>query len=181
MTKERAPVERVAIYPGSFDPLTNGHVDIVRRAREIFDRLVVTVAVNSHKQPLFSINERLEMLREALGDDPGIEFDSFDGLLVDYARKCQIPVVVRGLRAVSDFEYEFQMASINRKLAPELKTVFMMAGEEYFYISSHLVREVATLGGPVDALVPPIVLQRLRERLEKNICQADAKLNAMSL
>jgi len=155
---------RLAIYPGSFDPITNGHLSIIRRGLQVFDGLIVAVANNVQKAPLFSLEERLELMREAVGNDPRVELDSFQGLLVEYARKRNAYVVLRGLRAVSDFEYEFQLANMNRKLAPDIDTLFMMTGEDSFYISSRFVREVASFGGDVSSLVPPNVLQKLNER-----------------
>ena len=152
-----------AIYPGSFDPFTNGHLSLIQRGLQMFDRLVVAIATNPKKQALFSVEERRELIRDAVSD-PRVEVDSFEGLLVDYARRRNVPVVLRGLRAVSDFEYEFQMANMNRKLAPNVETVFMMTGEDYFYISSQLVREVAAFGGEVKDLVPPNVLARLQDK-----------------
>ena len=154
---------RAAIYPGSFDPITNGHLSLIQRSLKMFDRLVVAIAVNPKKTPLFSVAERRELIREACAD-PRVEVDDFEGLLVEYARQRGVGVIVRGLRAVSDFEYEFQMANMNRKLAPGVETVFMMTGEDYFYISSQLVREVAALGGSVKGLVPPNVLAKLEAR-----------------
>lgn len=147
-------MKRVAIYPGSFDPLTNGHLSIIRRGLEIFDGLIVAIADNPKKTPLFSVEERRAFLHEAVGDDPRIEIDSFEGLLVEYAAKRQIKVIIRGLRAVSDFEFEFQLANMNRKLDAGIDTIFMMTGEEEFYISSNLVREVASFGGDVHGMVP---------------------------
>jgi pantetheine-phosphate adenylyltransferase len=155
---------RLAIYPGSFDPLTNGHLSLIHRGLRMFDQLVVAVAHNSKKVPLFSKEERIQLIQDALGRDPRVEVDAFEGLLVNYSRQRGINVVLRGLRAVSDFEYEFQLANMNRKLYPDLETVFVMTGEDYFYISSQLVREAASLGGDVTGLVPPNVLQKLRER-----------------
>lgn len=157
-------MSRIAIYPGSFDPITNGHLSIIRRGLEVFDGLVVAVARNVAKTPLFSVQERLELMREAVDSDPRIEFDSFEGLLVNYARTRNTFVVLRGLRAVSDFEYEFQLANMNRKLEPRLDTLFMMTGEQSFYISSRFVREVATLGGDVTSMVPPNVVRELTKR-----------------
>lgn len=156
----------VAIYPGSFDPLTNGHLSLIQRGLQIFDRLVVAIAVNPKKTPLFSLDERKALIREAV-PDPRVEVDAFEGLLVEYAKRRGITVLLRGLRAVSDFEFEFQMANMNRKLAKEVETVFVMTGEDYFYISSQLVREVAALGGNVDDLVPPGVLRKLKARFAK--------------
>ena len=155
---------REAIYPGSFDPLTNGHLSLIHRGLRMFDRLVVAVAHNPKKTPLFSREERVQLIREAVGNEPRVEVDSFEGLLVQYSKAKAIPVVLRGLRAVSDFEYEFQLANMNRKLYPELETVFVMTGEDYFYISSQIVREAAMFGGDVGGLVPDNVLKKLRER-----------------
>ena len=154
---------RIAIYPGSFDPLTNGHLSIIQRALQMFDRVIVAIAVNPKKVPLFSEEERKAFIREACSD-PRVEVDAFYGLLVDYAARRQVNVLLRGLRAVSDFEYELQLANMNRKLAPGIETVFMMTGEDYFYVSSNLVREVAMFGGNVEGLVPPNVLKSLRAR-----------------
>ena len=158
---------RLAIYPGSFDPVTNGHLSIIRRGLQVFDGLIVAVANNAQKTPLFSLQERIDLLRDAVDNDPRVEVDSFQGLLVDYARKRNAFVVLRGLRAVSDFEYEFQLANMNRKLAPDIDTLFMMTGEDSFYISSRFVREVATLGGDVSSLVPPNVLRKLSDRFPR--------------
>ena len=153
-----------AIYPGSFDPVTNGHVNLIERAARTFDRVVVAVAYNIRKTGLFSVEERLAMLRESTASIPGVEVDAFDGLLVDYMRRQGVRVVLRGLRAVSDFEYEFQMAHMNYKLNPAVETLFMMTGQEHFYVSSQTVKEVASLGGNVDVWVPPVVVQRLKEK-----------------
>jgi pantetheine-phosphate adenylyltransferase len=158
---------RIAIYPGSFDPLTNGHVDIVRRGARLFDRIVVAVLHNAEKAPLFDVGERCALLREVFADLPQVEADSFAGLLVDYARQRGACAIVRGLRAVSDFEYEMQMALMNRRLAPGIETVFMMPAEAYTYVSSRLVKEVFGLGGTVTGLVPPVVEARLRDKLAK--------------
>jgi pantetheine-phosphate adenylyltransferase len=155
---------RSAIYPGSFDPLTNGHLSLIHRGLKMLDSLVVAIAVNPKKTPLFSVEERRELIRGAIGNDPRVEIDDFQGLLVDYARKRQVNVVLRGLRAVSDFEFEFQLANMNRRLSSELETVFMMTGEDYFYISSNLVREVASFGGNVEGAVPPNVLEKLKAK-----------------
>jgi len=154
----------VAIYPGSFDPLTNGHVDIIRRGARLFDRIVVAVLINLEKAPLFTVPERVEIAREAFPGQPNVEVDTFDGLLVDYARKRGAGVIVKGLRAVSDFEFEMQMALMNRKLNPEVETVFMMPTQPYTYVSSRLVKEVVALGGSVHGLVPESVEKRLREK-----------------
>ena len=158
---------RSAIYPGSFDPVTNGHINLVHRGLAMFDKLIVAVARNMKKEPLFSIEERVDLLQRCLASETRIEIDTFDGLLVDYAERKGVPVLLRGLRAISDFEYEFQMANMNRKLSPRIETIFMMTSEDHFYISSGFVREVAILGGSVEGLVPDPVLQRLRERFPK--------------
>jgi pantetheine-phosphate adenylyltransferase len=153
----------VAIYPGSFDPLTNGHLSLIQRGLKMFDRLIVAIAVNPKKTALFSLEERRELIRQACPDER-VEVDSFQGLLVEYAKSRKVNVLIRGLRAVSDFEYEFQLANMNRKLAPGIETVFMMTGEDYFYISSQLVREVASLGGDVTGLVPANVHAKLQAK-----------------
>jgi pantetheine-phosphate adenylyltransferase len=157
-------MSRNAIYPGSFDPLTNGHLSLIQRGLKIFDRLVVAVLNNPSKTPLFSVEERKLLIREAVGDDPRIEIDSFDSLLVDYAKKLGIHTVLRGLRAVSDFEYEFQLANVNRKLDPEFESVFVMTGEDYFFVTGYLVREVASFGGDVSGMVPANVAEGLRRK-----------------
>ncbi|HUB07964.1 MAG TPA: pantetheine-phosphate adenylyltransferase [Myxococcales bacterium] len=154
----------VAIYPGSFDPLTNGHLSIINRGLAIFDQLIVAIANNPNKKPLFSVEERRSLIRGAVGQEPRVEIDSFDGLLVDYAKRRSCRVILRGLRAVSDFEYEFQLANMNRKLLPEFETVFMMTGEDYYFISANLVREVAQFGGDVSGLVPPNVHEALKRK-----------------
>src|SRR5438552_366513 len=145
---------RVAVFPGSFDPLTNGHVDIIHRGARLFDRIVVAILMNADKQPLFSVSERVEIIRECFAGEANVEVETFDGLLVDYIKRRQASVIVRGLRAVSDFEYETQMALMNRHLNPAVETVFMMPSEQYTYVSSRLVKEVAALGGSVSGLVP---------------------------
>ena len=160
-------VAHAVIYPGSFDPLTNGHLSLIHRALSMFDRLVVAIAHNPKKQPLFSVEERVALIREAVDNDPRVEIDAFEGLLVNYARRRKVKLILRGLRAVSDFEYEFQMANMNRTLDREIETVFVMTGEDYFYISSQIVREVASLGGDVSNLVPPNVLAKLQQRFRK--------------
>ncbi len=155
----------VAIYPGSFDPVTNGHLDLIERGEKMFDRLIVAVLKNAEKEPLFSVAERVEMLREVTRHWDSVEIDVFQGLLVDYARKRGAAVILRGIRAISDYEYELQMALMNRKLEPRLETVFMMPGETYSYLSAKLVREIAQFGGPLSGLVPPLVEQRLRAKV----------------
>jgi pantetheine-phosphate adenylyltransferase len=154
-----------AIYPGSFDPVTNGHLDLIGRGAKIFDRLVVAVLRNLEKEPLFSVPERVEMLQEATQQYANVEIDVFEGLLVDYARQRKARVILRGIRAISDYEYELQMALMNRKLETEIETVFMMPAETYSYLSSRLVREIAKLGGSIHGLVPPVVEQRLRTKV----------------
>ena len=156
--------DKIAIYPGSFDPLTNGHVDIIQRGSRCFDRIVSALLRNREKAPLFTVPERVGIAREVFRDWSNVEVDTFDGLLVDYARSRKASVIVRGLRAVSDFEFEMQMALMNRRLAPDVETVFMMPAEPYTYVSSRLVKEVVALGGSVNGLVPEIVERRLREK-----------------
>jgi pantetheine-phosphate adenylyltransferase len=158
--RETAP-GRVAICPGSFDPLTNGHVDIIRRAARLFDRVVIAVLNHPEKSPLFSVEQRLGMAREVFEDQPAVEVDAFEGLLVEYARRRGAEVVVRGLRAVSDFEYEMQMAHMNRQLEPTLETVFMMPSTAHSYLSSRLIKEIHRLGGDVSPFVPPTVQKHL--------------------
>jgi len=154
----------LAVYPGSFDPLTNGHVDIIARGARLFDRIIVAILLNAEKAPLFTMQERVEIARSVFNDRPNVEVDTFDGLLVDYVERRQAQVIVRGLRAVSDFEYEFQMALMNQRLKPAIETVFMMPAEQYTYISSRLIKEVFSLGGTVHGLVPDMVEARLREK-----------------
>jgi pantetheine-phosphate adenylyltransferase len=154
----------LAVYPGSFDPLTNGHVDIIMRGARLFDRIIVAILVNAEKAPLFSIAERVEIAREVFSQHPNVEVDTFGGLLVDYVERRKAQAIVRGLRAVSDFEFEFQMALMNQRLNPRIETVFMMPAEQYTYISSRLIKEVFALGGRVHGLVPELVEHRLREK-----------------
>jgi pantetheine-phosphate adenylyltransferase len=155
----------LAVYPGSFDPLTNGHVDIILRGARLFDRIIVSILVNAEKSPLFSMEERVEITRAVFKDQPKVEVDTFDGLLVDYVERRNAQVIVRGLRAVSDFEFEFQLALMNQRLNAKIQTVFMMPAEQYTYISSRLIKEVVSLGGRVHGLVPVIVEARLRDKI----------------
>ncbi len=155
----------LAIYPGSFDPVTYGHVDVIKRATKIFDNLVVAVAHNLEKNPLFSVEERLEMFKATLKDIRGVELDSFKGLLVDYAQRRKARVIIRGLRALSDFEYEFQMALTNRKICDHVETLFLMPSEQYSYLSSRMIKEIATLGGDVAPFVPDVVISMLRKKI----------------
>jgi pantetheine-phosphate adenylyltransferase len=164
MSSTPTPSPHVAVFPGSFDPLTNGHVDIIERGCYIFDRVIVAVLVNQAKTPLFTVDERVGMIREVFKDQPNVEVDTFDGLLVDYGRRKGAHAIIRGLRAVSDFEYEFQMALMNRRLNHDLETVFLMPAEQYTYTSSRLIKEVFMLGGQVSGLVPDVVEQRLRNK-----------------
>jgi pantetheine-phosphate adenylyltransferase len=157
----------IAIYPGSFDPVTNGHLDLIERGEKMFDLVIVGVLRNAEKAPLFSVPERVEMLREVTNKWASVEVDIFDGLLVDYARKRGAGVILRGIRAISDYEYELQMALMNRKLEPRLETVFMLPGETYSYLSARLVREIAQLGGPLQGLVPPVVEKRIRTKFDR--------------
>ncbi len=156
----------IAIYPGSFDPITNGHLDLIERGARLFGTLIVAVLENQAKQPLFSVADRVEMLREVVGGMGNVEVDCFDGLLVKYAVRRGARVILRGIRAISDYEYELQMALTNRRLEPEIETVFLMAGEAHSFVSSRLVKEVARLGGDIGGFVPPLVATRLHERLE---------------
>jgi len=155
----------LAVFPGSFDPLTNGHVDIITRGTRLFDRIIVAILVNAEKQPLFSMEERVEIAREVFKDMPSVEVDTFAGLLVDYVERRKAHAIVRGLRAMSDFEYEFQMALMNQRLNGRIETVFMMPAEQYTYISSRLIKEVFALGGRVHGLVPDMVEERLRTKV----------------
>ncbi|MBS1871948.1 MAG: pantetheine-phosphate adenylyltransferase [Acidobacteria bacterium] len=159
------PTSLVAIYPGSFDPITNGHLDLVARGAKLADRLIVAILKNENKQPLFSIDERMAMLRQVLAPYPNVEVDTFNGLLVDFAAERGATAILRGIRAISDYEYELQMALMNRRLRPEIETVFLMAGEAYSFISSRLVKEVFRLGGDISGLVPPSVQAVLRQRI----------------
>lgn len=157
--------ERLAICPGSFDPLTNGHLDIIVRGLTVFDRLVVAVAENSRKRTLFTAEERVDLIRQVLANEPRVEVDTFEGLTIDYAVRRGATAILRGLRAVADFEYELQMANMNRKLSADLETLFMMTSERFFFVSSQSVKEVARFGGPVDDLVPPLIAAALKTRM----------------
>ena len=157
---------KVSIYPGSFDPITYGHIDIVERALEIFDKVIIAIADNEEKRPLFSIEERLQMVKSLFKDTPNVIVDSFKGLLVDYVAMTNAIVILRGLRATSDFEYEFHMASMNRSLITHLDTLFMMTSKDYFFVSSRTIKEVARLGGAVEGLVPDLIVRRLKEKFK---------------
>ena len=155
-----------AIYPGTFDPVTRGHIDIVRRALKMFDNVVIGVADSTDKQPFFNLDERLEMLQTVFVDEPRLQVRPFSGLLIDFARECDAAIIVRGLRAISDFEYEVQLAGMNRSLAPEIETVFLTAAQRYAFVSSSLVREIARLDGDVSEFLHPEILERLTEKLQ---------------
>jgi len=155
---------RIAIYPGSFDPITNGHMDIIRRGLEIFDRVIIAVAKNSEKNGLFSVEDRVTLINQLIDDNSQLEVDTFDGLLVDYVVSRQASVILRGLRAVSDFEYEFQLAQMNRSISQQVETLFMMTATQNAYLSSSIVKEVASLGGNIDNFVPPKVAEELRKK-----------------
>ena len=157
-------MQRIAIYPGSFDPVTNGHIDIAKRGLKLFDRIIIAILLNPGKQSLFTVDERLEMLDESMTGIDNVEFDTFDGLLVDYAQKRKANAVLRGMRAVSDFEYEFQLALMNRKLNREVETVFLMTGLRWIFTSSSIIKEAASFGGDIEGMVPPIVHQKLKEK-----------------
>jgi pantetheine-phosphate adenylyltransferase len=154
----------LGIYPGTFDPITNGHLDLIQRGLRIFDHIIVAVAEGSFKKTIFTVKERLEMIREALADTPNVTIDSFQGLLVDYVKSQNARVVLRGLRAVTDFEYEFQMAMMNRRLEPEIETVFLMTGLRWVFLSSSILKEAAVHGGNIEGMVPEFVYQKLREK-----------------
>jgi len=163
MTKgSRTP--KIAVYPGSFDPITNGHVDLVNRGLRIFDRIIIAVAPSENKSPFFPLEERVEMIREVLGDHPDVEIDVLSGLLVEYVRKKKAAAVIRGLRAVSDFEYEFQLSLMNRKMDADFEAVFLMPSARYTYLSSSIIKEVAQLGGCLKEMVPEVVEQRLKAK-----------------
>jgi pantetheine-phosphate adenylyltransferase len=155
---------RIAVYPGTFDPITNGHLSILSRALKIFDKLIIAILNNPNKEPLFSIEERIEMMEEVLKNKPNIEIDYYDGLLVDYAEQKEANVIIRGLRALSDFEYEFQLSLMNRKLNRNIQSIFLMTDYKWFYISSTIIKEAASLGGDIGGLVPPLVCRKLKEK-----------------
>ena len=159
---------RTAIYPGTFDPMTHGHMSIIKRGLEIFDKLIIAILHNPNKKPLFTIDERIAMINEVLGDSPNVEVDTFDGLLVDYAILKESNVILRGLRALSDFEYEFQLALMNRKLCRDVQSIFLMTDYKWFYTSSTIVKEAASLGGDINGLVPDIVEQKLKEKFKRS-------------
>lgn len=154
-----------AVYPGSFDPFTNGHLGITQRSLQVFDKLIIGIAHNVRKKTMFTVDERIDMIRATIGDNPKVSVCPFEGLTVNYAASCGASVIVRGLRAVADFEYELQMANMNRKLNPSVETLFMMTSEEYFFVSSQNVKEVAGLGGNIEGLVPPIIAERILKKL----------------
>ncbi|MCH7887152.1 MAG: pantetheine-phosphate adenylyltransferase [Candidatus Marinimicrobia bacterium] len=158
---------KIAVYPGTFDPITNGHVDIINRSAKLFDKIIVTVAVNTQKTPLFDLAERVEMIRQALGNDEKIEVDQFDGLIAEYLKRVNASAMIRGLRAVSDFEFEFQMSLMNRKLNPDVETVFLTPAQEYIHLNSTIVKEVASFGGDVSEYVPDYVRTKLQEKYKK--------------
>lgn len=159
--------EKIAIYPGTFDPITLGHIDIIKRSSNLFDQVIVTLAINPSKKPLFSVTERQEMIEEAIKDIPNARVEQFDGLLVNFARQQKAGVIIRGLRAISDFEYEFQMALMNRYLAEEIATVFLMPHEKYTYLNSTIVKDVANFGGDIQKFVTEFVAEKLIDKLKK--------------
>jgi pantetheine-phosphate adenylyltransferase len=161
-------MKRIAVYPGSFDPVTNGHVDIARRGLKLFDVVIVAILLNPAKKSLFTVEERMEMLKVSMRNLPGIEFDTFDGLLVDYADRRGAHAILRGMRAVSDFEYEFQLALMNRKLNREIETVFLMTGLRWIFTSSSIIKEAAQFGGDIEDMVPPIVNRKIQEKFSMN-------------
>lgn len=169
--KDKMDIEskRIAVYPGTFDPLTNGHLDVIKRGIKLFGRLIILVVRHSEKQPLFSIDERIEFIQSATAGCKGIEIEAFDGLLMNYVREKKIRIVIRGLRAVSDFDYEFQLTQFNRKLNPECETIFIMPSEEYFFLSSAMVKEIASYGGDISHFVPELIAKALKERFKLKI------------
>jgi pantetheine-phosphate adenylyltransferase len=160
-------MERIAVYPGSFDPVTNGHLDIIQRGLDVFDRIVVTILCNPAKKSMFTVKERIYMLQDSLKGMDNVEFDSFQGLLVDYVVQREAHAILRGMRAVSDFEYEFQMALMNRKLNRDIQTVFLMTGLKWIFTSSSIIKEAARFGGDVEDMVPPLVNRRLKEKMKE--------------
>lgn len=162
-------MEKIAVYPGSFDPITNGHVSLVKRALQIFDKIIIAVASNPEKRPFFTLDERLEMVSKSLEDYPNVIIKSFDGLLVEFVERCNSNIILRGLRAVSDFEYEFQLALMNRRLNRKIQSVFLMTDYRWLYLSSTIIKEAAKLGGPIEGLVPDIVERKLREKFGAKI------------
>lgn len=161
------PEQKIAMYPGTFDPITLGHIDIIQRSSKLFDRVIVTLAKNTKKEPLFSIEERIEMITDAVRDMQNVEVEEFDGLLINFARKRNVSVIVRGLRAISDFEYEFQMALMNRQMADEVTTVFLMPHEKFTYLNSTIIRDVAAFGGDIKKFTTPFVARKLQEKFLK--------------
>lgn len=159
---------KIAVYPGSFDPITNGHLDIIKRASKVFDKVIVSILVNSSKTPCFEMEERKALIERVAGDIPNVEVDCFEGLLVNYVRKKDAHVIIKGLRAISDFEYEFQMALANTKIAPDIETLFMMTNQEYSYLSSSIVKELASLGGSLEGLVPDEIMQDIIEKVKEH-------------
>ena len=168
ITIRKDVMKRIAVYPGSFDPVTYGHIDIVQRGRKLFDKIIVAILNNPAKNSLFPVEERLEMLRESMSEIPGLTFDSFDGLLVDYVNRQGAQAILRGMRAVSDFEHEFQLALMNRKLNREVETVFLMTGMRWFFTSSSIIKEAASFGGDISDMVPPNVLHRVRAKYKNH-------------
>lgn len=159
---------KIAVYPGSFDPITNGHLDIIKRASKVFDKVIVSILVNSSKTPCFEMEERRALIERVMGDLPNVEVDCFEGLLVNYVRKKDAHVIIKGLRAISDFEYEFQMALANTKIAPDIETLFMMTNQEYSYLSSSIVKELASLGGSLEGLVPDEIMQDIIDKVKEH-------------
>lgn len=159
---------KIAVYPGSFDPITNGHLDIIKRASKVFDKVIVSILVNSSKTPCFEMEERRALIERGMGDLPNVEVDCFEGLLVNYVRKKGAHVIIKGLRAISDFEYEFQMALANTKIAPDIETLFMMTNQEYSYLSSSIVKELASLGGSLEGLVPDEIMQDIIDKVREH-------------
>lgn len=159
---------KIAVYPGSFDPITNGHLDIIKRASKVFDKVIVSILVNSSKTPCFEMEERRALIERVVGDIPNVEVDCFEGLLVNYVRRKDAHVIIKGLRAISDFEYEFQMALANTKIAPDIETLFMMTNQEYSYLSSSIVKELASLGASLEGLVPDEIMQEIVEKVKEH-------------